>query len=82
MLARDSLLMCSMVFVRHGLALGQDVPVPDIARPIHHLFPGATNPEVTQATINTTICQSGWTATIRPPASYTTSLKKTQMEST
>lgn len=29
--------------------------------------PGAIDPAVTQATINTTICKRGWTATIRPP---------------
>lgn len=43
------------------------------------LTPGATNPAVTQATIATTICVSGWTATVRPPASYTTALKKRQL---
>lgn len=37
--------------------------------------PGVTNPQVTQANIATTICKSGWTATIRPPASYTNKLK-------
>jgi hypothetical protein len=41
--------------------------------------PGATNPAVTQATIGNTICVSGWTATIRPPSSYTTALKRTQI---
>jgi hypothetical protein len=43
------------------------------------LTPGALNPAVTQATIRTTICVSGWTATIRPPSSYTTSLKIEQI---
>jgi hypothetical protein len=43
--------------------------------------PGVTNPAVTQDTIDTTICVSGWTKTIRPPASYTTKLKKAQMAS-
>ena len=43
------------------------------------LTPGALNPAVTEATIGTTICVSGWTATIRPPASYTTSLKVQQI---
>ena len=43
------------------------------------LTPGAVNPKVTQANIKTTICKSGWTATIRPPSSYTTALKKTQI---
>lgn len=41
--------------------------------------PGATNPAVTQATIGKTICVSGWTATIRPPSSYTTNLKQQQI---
>ncbi len=36
---------------------------------------GATNPDVTQATILSTICVSGYTATIRPPESYTYPLK-------
>ncbi|GDY32217.1 hypothetical protein [Gandjariella thermophila] len=40
--------------------------------------PGSFNPDVTQDTINHTICVSGWTSTVRPPASYTTSLKEQQ----
>ncbi|NJC73466.1 hypothetical protein HC031_27625 [Planosporangium thailandense] len=40
--------------------------------------PGALNPSVTQETIHSTICVTGWTATIRPPASYTTALKNRQ----
>lgn len=39
------------------------------------LTPGVRNPAVTQATISVTICKSGWTATVRPPASYTNGLK-------
>ncbi len=38
--------------------------------------PGATNPNVTQANIQSTICVKGYTATIRPPVSYTAPLKK------
>jgi len=30
--------------------------------------PGALNPAVTQARIGSTICRSGWTATVRPPS--------------
>jgi hypothetical protein len=60
-------------------AAAQDGPVPDAARPAHHLFPGKANPAVTQANINSTICKAGWTDTIRPPTSYTTALKKIQM---
>jgi hypothetical protein len=43
------------------------------------LTPGAANPAVTQATIRSTICVSGWTATVRPPSSYTTKLKGQQI---
>jgi hypothetical protein len=41
--------------------------------------PGVLNPDVTQATIATTICLSGWTRSIRPPTGYTTALKLRQM---
>lgn len=44
------------------------------------LTPGATNPDITQATIADTICNHNWsTKSIRPPASYTTKLKLQQM---
>ena len=41
-------------------------PLPD-----PHCTPGATNPQVTQADIGSTICASGYTSTIRPPESIT-----------
>jgi hypothetical protein len=41
--------------------------------------PGVLNPDVTQATIGSTICVHGWTATIRPPVDYTNALKLEQM---
>lgn len=41
--------------------------------------PGATNPDVTQASIGKTICVPGWTAKIRPPVAYTNLLKTSQM---
>ncbi len=47
------------------------LPLPDAS-----CTPGAFNPDVTQSTINKTICVSGWTATVRPPTSYTNALKK------
>jgi hypothetical protein len=43
------------------------------------ITPGALNPAVTQATIGTTVCVSGWTATIRPPTEYTNHLKLVQL---
>ena len=33
--------------------------------------PGAVNPQVTQADIASTVCRSGWTATVRPPEHVT-----------
>lgn len=48
--------------------------VPDPA-----LTPGVRNPDVTQANIDQTICKSGWTATVRPPVSWTNKVKAEQM---
>ena len=50
------------------------LPLPDPS-----CTPGAYNPDVTQATIGQTICVSGWTATVRPPTSYTNALKVQQI---
>jgi len=44
------------------------------------MTPGATNPEVTQDNIQSTVCVKGYTKTIRPPAHYTNKLKKEQIE--
>jgi len=41
-------------------------PLPDL-----HCTPGALNPLVTQSTIASTICTSGYTSSIRPPESVT-----------
>jgi hypothetical protein len=38
--------------------------------------PGVLNPNVTQATIQSTICVHGWTAKVRPPTSYTDPIKQ------
>lgn len=47
--------------------------------PDRRCTPGATNPAVTPANLAGTVCKSGWTATVRPPASYTDALKRQQM---
>jgi hypothetical protein len=39
------------------------------SRPDPRCTPGAVNPAVTQATISSTICRSGWTSTVRPAES-------------
>lgn len=36
---------------------------------------GTLNPQVTQQTIHSTICKTGWTATVRPPVSFTNKIK-------
>jgi hypothetical protein len=41
--------------------------------------PGVINPDVTQATIGSTICKQGWTRSVRPPTDYTSELKVRQM---
>ena len=43
------------------------------------LTPGSINPDVTQENIQQTVCVKGFTKTIRPPASYTHRLKKSQI---
>lgn len=50
-----------------------------VVLPLSAVTPGATNPAVTQANIQQTICKANYTATIRPPASYTTKLKISQL---
>src|SRR5204863_5548419 len=59
-----------------------EVSTPDLATivlPNRLRTPGVTNAAVTQSTIKTTICVSGWTKTIRPSTSYTNTLKLKQM---
>jgi len=43
------------------------------------LTPGVVNPDVTQENIGQTICMPGWTRTVRPPAGYTSALKRRQI---
>jgi hypothetical protein len=43
--------------------------------PDPHCTPGSVDPAITQADIATTICRSGYTATVRPPASETNKAK-------
>jgi hypothetical protein len=52
-----------------------------IVLPNRHRTPGAVNAAVTQQTIRSTICRTGYTSTIRPSSSYTTSLKVQQLDS-
>jgi hypothetical protein len=78
------------VFTAAGLAVGSLALTPGTAYaatcsqaylplPDPSCQPGSYNSAVTQSTIDTTICVSGWTATVRPPSSYTTALKIQQI---
>jgi hypothetical protein len=44
--------------------------------PDPHCTPGATNPRVTQSNLASTVCKSGYTATIRPPEGITSPEKR------
>lgn len=37
------------------------------------------NPAVTAANVKATVCRADWTASVRPPAAYTTALKRRQL---
>jgi hypothetical protein len=56
----------------------QEAGAPPIL-PDASLHPGAANPEVTQDNLNSTICKSGFTKTVRPAASYTGKLEQQQI---
>jgi hypothetical protein len=73
-LAALALLVVALALKLEGHSASPGAIVADPAR-----TPGVLNPDVTQATIRSTICTHGWTATIRPPVEYTNALKRTQM---
>jgi hypothetical protein len=68
----------ALAIVAFALVLTRRASVPAVvADPVR--TPGVLNPDVTQATIGTTICVQGWTRTVRPPTEYTNALKLRQM---
>ena len=68
----------ALALVAVVLVLAQRAGTPAVvADPVR--TPGVLNPDVTQATIGTTICVQGWTRSIRPPTEYTSALKLRQM---
>ena len=69
-----ALVAAAVVLFAHGHHRKGDAILADPIR-----TPGVLNPSVTQANIRSTICRDGWTATIRPPVSYTNALKRRQM---
>jgi len=82
--SRASLLTTSGILLAATVGLsacGAAVYTEESGLPNIKLTPGAVNPNVTQANIRSTICVSGWTATVRPPVSYTNKLKFDQLNS-
>jgi hypothetical protein len=69
----------SATAIEVGAGVGVADPSSGAILPNSTRTPGATNVDVTQASINSTICVKGWTATIRPSSAYTTGLKKQQL---
>ena len=70
----------ALALVAFVLVLAHRSSVPAVlADPLR--TPGVLNPDVTQATIGSTICVQGWTRSIRPPTEYTNALKLRQMGS-
>lgn len=71
-------LLLGLVATLAGLAASHALAgVTALILPTH--TPGVRYSKVTQATIATTVCKKDWTATIRPPASYTNALKRAQL---
>jgi hypothetical protein len=74
---------CALALAAGGLVLGAGAGTAQAATcsqgylplPDPYCTPGSYNPDVTQSTIHSTICVSGWTATVRPSTTYTNALK-------
>jgi hypothetical protein len=71
-----ALSVSGLIFAGAGAAQASTCSTSYLPLPDAICTPGVYNPAVTQATIGSTICVSGWTATIRPSTSYTNGLKK------
>ncbi|MGH6980466.1 MAG: hypothetical protein ACREFC_04600 [Stellaceae bacterium] len=71
---RRLIFAAALLALMPALAIARDRTVPD-----PKMTPGALNPAVTQATIGSTICKPLWTKSVRPPASFTNKLKRSQL---
>jgi hypothetical protein len=88
MTVQDSIIAGAILLVLAGIALLTGQPSQSSSQchirgvlPDPICTPGAVNPKVTQANIQRTICVKGWTATVRPPTSYTQKVEKLQITS-
>ena len=79
-LVRAALVALMLVFGVVALVLRLERPAVGAGHPADpRRTPGMLNPDVTQATIGSTVCAPGWTRTVRPPVEYTNALKRKQM---
>src|SRR5919197_3435413 len=78
-MARDLFVATAVVLALAALLVHRPAARAPSIRASPTLTPGALNPAVTQANIDSTICVRGWTKTVRPPAEYTDALKLKQM---
>ena len=86
---RDLMIKNKIIIIALGIAL---IPpnaeavvkktTPDWVIQNKTVTPGVLNKNVMQTNIATTICKSGWTATIRPTVTYTNNLKAEQLKTT
>lgn len=79
MSARTALVAVALLLLGVAIAMPQHAAQNSSYQADPVRTPGVLNPDVTQSTINATICVRGWTKTIRPPTSYTNELKQKQM---
>ncbi len=75
-----ALLATAVALVLSLLVRGSHPTVGTVLRASWRLTPGVVNPAVTPATLRNTVCRKGWTATVRPPTTYTNDLKRRQMQ--
>ena len=74
------LLAAAAALVAYAVVHKSGGGTPGVVRPASWtLTPGVLNPQVTPATVRSTICRAGWTRTVRPPVGYTNELKLSQM---
>lgn len=72
-------LLSTSIFVGQASATTTKCNAIDNILPDPKCTPGAINPKVTQDNLKDTICKSGFTKTVRPPASVTDKIKKKVM---
>lgn len=67
-------MIARLLFLLALVNLDAFAQLPDPAR-----TPGVADPRVTPANVHATICVPGYPATVRPPSSYTSKLKREQI---